>query len=417
MNSQPELLKHVFRFGRIACARDQKAEKLRTVRCVQGGKTGLRGVDELLPFTFFSRGVRRQKIRLGFSAGAVASCGGVSFAEDGPRAVDLQRPGELFLSKGYELGTAIVAAALFLPPPIMLDQMAIVPVLFQETAPVGHVPQEVPAIGSEGEATSANPVEAPTPPSSPEEGLPIDIGAEQQTVEHNDIVVTARPGHAPGDPLQAVNAQAFAITQTVDKAVVAPVAMTYQRALPGPVRGAIRNFFNNLAEPVAFLNFLVQLKPGKAAETAGRFAINTTVGVAGMIDVARKKPFKLPRRSNGFANTLGYYGVKPGPFLFLPLIGPTTVRDLIGLGIDRMVLPSAFGQPFNQPTYTVPASIVGSLDYRVQFDSQLRELKDTPDPYAASRRNYLEGRQAEIDALHGRTSPQPITRRTLPVFP
>ena len=68
-------------------------------------------------------------------------------------------------------------------------------------------------------------------------------------------------------------------------------------------------------------------------------------------------------------------------------------------------------------TYTVPASIVGSLDYRVQFDSQLRELKDTPDPYAASRRNYLEGRQAEIDALHGRTSPQPITRRTLPVFP
>ena len=175
MNSQPEFLKHVFRFGRIACARDQKAEKLRTVRCVQGGKTGLRGVDELLPFTFFSRGVRRQKIRLGFSAGAVASCGGVSFAEDGPKAVDLQRPGELFLSKGYELGTAIVAAALFLPPPVMLDQMAIVPVLFQETAPVGHVPQEVPAIGSEGEATSANPVEAPTPPSSPEEGLPIDI--------------------------------------------------------------------------------------------------------------------------------------------------------------------------------------------------------------------------------------------------
>ena len=71
----------------------------------------------------------------------------------------------------------------------------------------------------------------------------------------------------------------------------------------------------------------------------------------------------------------------------------------------------------NQPTYTVPASIVGSLDYRVQFDSQLRELKDTPDPYAASRRNYLEGRQAESDALHGRTSPQPITRLTLPVFP
>jgi hypothetical protein len=102
MNSQPEFLKHVFRFDRIACARDQKAQKLRTVRFVHGGKTGLRGVDELLPFTFFSRGVRRQKISPGFLAGVVASCGGVSFPEDGLRAVDLQRPGEIFLSKGYK---------------------------------------------------------------------------------------------------------------------------------------------------------------------------------------------------------------------------------------------------------------------------------------------------------------------------
>lgn len=174
--------------------------------------------------------------------------------------------------------------------------------------------------------------------------------------------------------------------------------------------------FNNLAEPVAFLNFLVQLKPGKAAETAGRFAINTTIGVAGMVDVARKKPFRLPHRPNGFANTLGYYGVKPGPFLFLPLIGPTTVRDLIGLGIDRMVLPSVFGQPFNQPTYTIPASIVSSLDYRAEFDTQIRKMRDAPDPYAAFRKNYLESRQAEIDALHGRRPEQPVQRRTLPVL-
>lgn len=103
--------------------------------------------------------------------------------------------------------------------------------------------------------------------------------------------------------------------------------------------------------------------------------------------------------------------------LFLPLIGPTTVRDLVGLGIDRMVLPSVFGQPFNQPTYTIPASIVGSLDYRVEFDTQLRKMKETPDPYAASRKNYLESRQAEIDALHGRRLEQPVLRRTLPVFP
>ncbi|MCE3590054.1 VacJ family lipoprotein, partial [Escherichia coli] len=102
----------------------------------------------------------------------------------------------------------------------------------------------------------------------------------------------------------------------------------------------IRNFFNNLSEPVSFLNFMLQIKPGRAAETVARFAVNTTVGVGGVIDVARRKPFRRPRRPNGFANTLGFYGVKPGPFLFLPLIGPTTVRDLVGLSIDRMVLPS-----------------------------------------------------------------------------
>lgn len=256
-----------------------------------------------------------------------------------------------------------------------------------------------------------------SPGSAPAEKVPPVDPDAAPTPDQDDILVTARPRHAPGDPLQAINAQSFAVTQAVDKAVVAPVAMTYERALPAPVRGAIRHFFNNLAEPVAFLNFMLQLKPGKAAETAGRFAINTTIGVAGIIDIAKKKPFRLPRKPNGFANTLGYYGVKPGPFLFLPLIGPTTVRDLIGLGIDRMFLPSAFGQPFNQPTYTVPASIVGSLDYRVEFDAQLRKLKDTPDPYAASRTNYLESRQAEIDALHGRRPEQPVLRRTLPVFP
>jgi ABC-type transporter lipoprotein component MlaA len=124
--------------------------------------------------------------------------------------------------------------------------------------------------------------------------------------------------------------------------------------------------------------------------------------VGGVIDVARRKPFRLPRRPNGFANTLGFYGVKPGPFLFLPLIGPTTVRDLVGLSIDRMVLPSTIGAPFNQPTYTTPATIVGSLDYRAEFDTQLQAFKDSPDPYAASRAHYLAGRQAEIDALRGR---------------
>src|SRR3546814_9806039 len=80
-------------------------------------------------------------------------------------------------------------------------------------------------------------------------------------------------------------------------------------------------------------------KIGKALETVGRFAINSTIGAAGVFDVAKKAPINLPYRSNGFANTLGFYGVEPGPYFFLPLVGPTPLRDMVGDGIDLLVLP------------------------------------------------------------------------------
>ncbi|CAN5121715.1 VacJ family lipoprotein [soil metagenome] len=213
------------------------------------------------------------------------------------------------------------------------------------------------------------------------------------------MVVVGR-AKVPGDPLQALNAKSYEITQSVDKAVVAPVATAYSKTLPAPVRSGVRNFFNNLAEPVVFLNYLLQIKPGKAAETLGRFAINTSIGVGGLFDMAKRRPFKLPLRRNGFANSMGYYGVKTGAFLYLPLIGPTTVRDLIGLSLDKLVVPVAVGKPFNTPYYSIPAGLVGSIDYRVEFDADLRRINESADPYAAARESYLTGRQAEIDALH-----------------
>ncbi len=215
-----------------------------------------------------------------------------------------------------------------------------------------------------------------------------------------DIVVTARPRHVPGDPLQSVNAKAFAVTQVADDAVVAPASRVYVHAVPTPVRDGLRNFLNNLHEPVASIAFLLQMKPGKSAETLGRFAINTTVGAAGLFDIAKRKPFHLPRRRNGFANTLGYYGVKPGPFLFLPLIGPTTVRDLFGGAVDGFVLPTAVGPPFGSPAFTVPTGVIRGLDRRAVLNGQLETQRtESSDPYAARRANYLKRRQAEIDAL------------------
>lgn len=223
--------------------------------------------------------------------------------------------------------------------------------------------------------------------------------------EMNEIIVTARPRFAPGDPLLALNAQSYAVIQSVDRAFVGPAAMTYKDKVPRPVRSGFRNFMNNLQEPVVFVNYLLQLKVGKAAETVGRFAVNTTLGIGGLFDTAKKHPFNLPHRNNGFAYTLGFYGVKPGPFLFLPLIGPTTLRDVFGRLVDLSVLPFAFGKPFNDPLYAIPTTVIRLLDERAESDEDLRAIaEESGDPYTATKENYLRQRQAEIDALRGRST-------------
>lgn len=268
--------------------------------------------------------------------------------------------------------------------------MAVSPLALVASLPaVTFLPQDVPA--------QAIPPIGPAPLNTPS----TDRGGQ------TEIIITGRKESA-GDPLRAVNAESFAVTQKVDDAVIGPVARTYKNNVPSPIRRGIHNFLYNLREPIVFLNFLLQLKPGKAAETVGRFAINSTVGAVGVLDIAKRKPFRLPRRSNGFANTLGYYGVKNGPFLFLPLVGPTTVRDLLGGAIDRLILPVGIGKPFTSATYTIPAGILGALDHRSEFDQTLKDLHDnSPDPYAATRAFYINRRQAEIDHLHGRVEGDP----------
>lgn len=219
-----------------------------------------------------------------------------------------------------------------------------------------------------------------------------------------DIVVTPRKPPPPGDPLERVNEQSFKTVQSVDKAVLGPVAKAYNTGLPRPVRQGLRNFFLNLQEPVVFAAYLLELKPGKAAETAGRFAINTTLGVAGLLDTAKRKPFNLPYRPNGLADLLGYYGVGPGPFMYLPLIGATTLRDVIGDTVDQLAVPTLIGKPFTDPTVATSISILSQLGERAAFDSQIRKIRDSENPYATYRELYLKQRKAEIEALHGRVT-------------
>jgi phospholipid-binding lipoprotein MlaA len=275
-------------------------------------------------------------------------------------------------------------------------------------APVGASPPVSPII-----------VVGPDQPNAPNTQAGTDQAAPVAPPASDDIVVSAGLRNVPGDPLRALNATSFEVTQVVDTAVVRPAAIAYRRIVPEPIRSGVRNFLTNIGEPIVVINFLLQLKPGKALETAARFFINSTYGVAGIFDFAKRRAFKLPHRPNGFADTLGFYGVKSGPFLFLPLVGPTTVRDLIGLSVDRLVVPFAAGKPFNQPVYTVPAGTLGSLDQRAQFDADLQKLHDSADgPYTATREDYLARRQAEIDTLRGKPSkPAPAAPAAPPPGP
>lgn len=269
--------------------------------------------------------------------------------------------------------------------------------------PIALLLATAPATAPELPATTESVIEpvavAPTADAVP--SVPAPAEAEQKADDL--IIVTAEPGTIPSDPLQGANAFSYEAVQALDTALVAPAAMAYKSTVPSPVRSGIRNVLNNLQEPVIFLNFLLQLKPGRAAETLGRFAVNSTLGGAGLVDVAKRRGFNMPRRPNGFAYTLGYYGVKPGAYLFLPFIGPTSVRDVFGRTIDLFLLPAAIGKPFDSPVYSLTTNTLRALDDRVEADARLRQYREeSGDAYEASRNAYHVKRQAEIDELRGK---------------
>gem|GEM_PF-253831 len=225
-------------------------------------------------------------------------------------------------------------------------------------------------------------------------------GDTEETEEPVDVIIVSGDyGPPKEDPLMRANERVFDVAESVDQAVVGPIAYAYEEALPSPLRQGSRNVLRNLREPTNFLNFLLQGKFGKAMETLGRFAINSTLGFGGLIDMAAKPGVGLPYRRNGFSDTLGFYGVGDGPFLVLPLVGSTTLRDFIGAGLDQALLPTIVGKPLNTPEYGVPAYVLSSLNFRLEFDEQLEDIRNSDDPYVELRKEYLAKRHYEVDLL------------------
>jgi len=243
----------------------------------------------------------------------------------------------------------------------------------------------------QAEAQTQPPAEGETPPED----------------DSGEIVVEGEYGPPTGDPAEKLNATSYRITQAVDGAVIEPMAYAYRDALPEPIRDGLGNVVRNLGEPSNALNFLLQGKVGKAFGSLGRLAINSTLGIGGLIDIAGQPGIGIPYRDNGFANTMGFYGVGPGAYLYLPVTGATSVRDIIGSTLDQALLPFLVGKPFSEPEYAVSYFVINGLDERIEVDAELAEIRASEDPYAARRDTYLAMRAREIAALKGEVVEQP----------
>jgi phospholipid-binding lipoprotein MlaA len=142
----------------------------------------------------------------------------------------------------------------------------------------------------------------------------------------------------PRDPWEPMNRQIFKINDSVDKAVIKPVAVAYKDYTPTLLQTGINNFFGNLRDFWSAVNSALQLKGGDTAEGAARVVVNSTVGVLGVIDVASK--INLKKHKEDFGQTLGYWGVPSGPYLVLPFFGPSDLRDASGFLIDVQINPT-----------------------------------------------------------------------------
>ena len=199
----------------------------------------------------------------------------------------------------------------------------------------------------------------------------------------------------PGDPFEKFNRREFDTQEKFAKYTIGPLAHVYRTLTPGVIGKAIHNILVNLHEPVVFINDMLQLRPARAAATAVRFVVNSTAGVGGMIDVAGKTG--LPHHPSSFGDTLGHYGVRPGAYLFLPLVGPSTVRDLVGNVVDFFLNPLHFvSYPARQPV-SISLAVTGGVDKFRDAEDELRSLlSNAADPYATLRSTYLQNREAEI---------------------
>jgi phospholipid-binding lipoprotein MlaA len=203
------------------------------------------------------------------------------------------------------------------------------------------------------------------------------------------------PGDSVVDRDEAQNREIHAFNLSVDRALVGPASGAYGNLVPPPVRRGIDNFAANLNQPGYVLNNLLQFRLGDAVENTLRFAVNTTVGIGGLFDPA--SAIGLPARDTDFGETLHIYGVPEGAFVMLPVLGPSTSRDTLGMVVDIATNPLRYVLHPPESHYMTAAELAGRFSARQAGSGTIESvLYESADSYAALRSLYLQNRRFEL---------------------
>lgn len=198
------------------------------------------------------------------------------------------------------------------------------------------------------------------------------------------------------DPLEGINRGVYKFNDVADRAVIKPVATAYKTVTPSPIRKGISNFFSNIGTLTTVINDLLQFKFAHAFTDAGRFVINSTFGIAGLIDVASMD--NIEKRNEDFGQTLGHWGVDTGAYLVLPFVGPSTVRDTAGLVFDTVTSdPITYTHNIGEIRLHNQLRTAQLVDKRTQL-LDATDIVDNAsiDPYAFLRDAYLQRRASLV---------------------
>lgn len=204
----------------------------------------------------------------------------------------------------------------------------------------------------------------------------------------------------PQDPLEKFNRATFAFNDTVDRVALKPAATAYKKVLPGFAQTGVNNFFGNLADAWSSVNNFLQGKGEAGATDLMRFALNSTFGIAGILDIASEAG--MQKHNEDFGQTLGVWGVPSGPYLMLPLLGPSTIRDTAALPADIWADPWAYKSPVNVRNIGIG---VRAIDQRASvLDASNLFEEAALDRYEFIRDGYLQRRQSRV--FDGESGPQ-----------